>query len=250
MTQRNCLLPLLMLAAIPAVGQITNKDTTSAEEQEPLQYYQIELVVFRHIDQSHTTAEIPRMPKPEMSDFLEQDLARLVGPTPLNQTTPATTTNIIKRTDTAETSIENTGEESAMVWIPVNPEGLLLTKMVSEIERIPAYELLSYLSWAQLVQDATVAQAIDLEEIGADKALVTGNIELHERRYLHLSLEVLLSDPDGVPDYTLLGPFSEPMSLPAIKDSRRIRLEKVQYFDQPQFGVIAVVSRLKVPEEV
>jgi hypothetical protein len=241
-------IPLLMLAGNPVMAQVTDKSADEAAEPEPPQYYQVELIVFRHLDQAGTTAEIPRMPKPEMTDFLEQDLARLAGPAPPTQTTPSPVDEVTGVTEILEGSADGAEDRPANEWIPVNPEGLLLANMVSEIKRIPAYELLGYLNWAQVAPDVTIAQAMDLEEVGADKALLTGTIELHERRYLHLSLEVLLTDPDAAPDSSLLGPFSGPMTLPALKDSRRIRLEKVQYFDQAQFGVIAVVSRLKVPE--
>ena len=229
------------------MAQVTNKTADEATEIEPPQYYQVELIIFRHLDQAATTAEIPRMPEPEMTDILEQDLARLAGPPSLTQTAPSPALDVIEVTDIPDEAVDSE-EEPATEWIPANPDGLLLAGMVSKIERIPAYELLSYLNWAQVAPDVTVAQAMDLEEIGADIGLLTGSVELHERRYLHLSLEVLLTDPATAPDSSLLGPFSGPVTLPALKDSRRIRLEDVQYFDQPQFGVIAVVSRLKVPE--
>jgi hypothetical protein len=242
-----CSIPLLLVAGIPVMAQVTDKTADEATEIEPPQLYQVELIVFRHLDQAATTGEIPRMPEPEMTDFLEQDLARLAGSPTLTQTAPSPALDVIEVTDTPDEAAD-AEEGPANEWFPVDPDGLLLAGMVSKIERIPAYELLSYLNWAQVAPDVTVAQAMALEDIGADKALLTGSIELHERRYLHLSLEVLLTDPDTAPDSSLLGPFSGPVTLPALKDSRRIRLEKVQYFDQPQFGVIAVVSRVKVPE--
>ena len=40
-----------------------------------------------------------------------------------------------------------------------------------------------------------------------------------------------------------------PQCSPALKDSRRIRLEQLNYFDQPQFGVLAIISRFEMPEE-
>ena len=237
---------LLMFAVMPATAQPADEVTDGAAEPEPPQYYQVELIVFRHLDQASTTAEIPRMPVPEMTAFLEQDLARLAGQEPLPQTMSPPVAEVIEapgEPDLAEV------EEQPGTWIPVDPEGLLLTGMVSAIDRVPAYELVSYLNWAQTAADVTIAEALDLQEIGADEALLTGTVELHERRYLHLTVEVTLTDPDAAPDSSLLGVFDGPLALPAVKGSRRIRLEKVQYFDQPQFGVIAVVSRLKLPEE-
>jgi hypothetical protein len=235
--QAGYLIALILFASTPAAAQVIEE----AAEPEPPQYYQVELIVFRHLDQTGTTPEIGGMPEPEMIDFLEQDLARLSGQVPPTDSIEIPTTEVAEvpdESDATDTEVE------ANEWLPVAPEGLLLTNMVSAIERIPAYELVAYMNWAQIAPDVTVAKAMDIAAIGADPAILTGSVELHERRYLHLTVDVTLTDSD------LLGSFSSSDALPALKDSRRIRLEKVQYFDQPQFGVIAVVSRLKLPEEV
>ncbi len=237
LTQTNHLIALFLFAGLPAAAQLIEETA----EPEPPQYYQVELIVFRHLDQTGTTAEIPRLPESEMTDFLEQDLARLSGQLPLiDITEPA----VIEVAEIPDESIATAAQSPANEWLPVAPEGLLLTDMVSAINRIPAYELVVYMNWAQIAQDVTVAKALDIEEIGADPTILTGSVELHERRYLHLILEIMLMDTN------LLGAFSNAEALPALKGSRRIRLEKVHYFDQPQFGVIAVVSRLKLPEKV
>jgi hypothetical protein len=233
--QAGYLIAVTLFVSPPVLAQVIE----AAAEEEPPQYYQVELIVFRHLDQTATTAEIPRLPEPEMTDFLEQDLARLSGQMPLTDITDAPAVELAEPPDEAR---PQDAEDQSNEWLPVAPEGLLLTDMVSAIDRIPAYELVTYMNWAQVAPDVTVAKALDIEEIGADPSILTGSVELHERRYLHLALEVTLTDPK------LLGVFGGSEALPALQDSRRIRLEKVQYFDQPQFGVIAVVSRLKLPE--
>jgi hypothetical protein len=231
----GCLFSLILLAGTPASAQLSEP----AAEPEPPQLYQVELIVFRHLDQTATTAEISRLPEPEMTEFLEQDLARLSGQLPVTDTLESPVVAVPEvPEETAATDLEVEASE----WQPVAPEGLLLTKMVSAIKRIPAYELVAYMNWAQTAADVTVAKAMDIKEVAADPSLLSGSIELHERRYLHLALEVTLTDP------ALLEVFGSSEAFPVLKDSRRIRLEKVQYFDQPQFGVIAVVSRLKLPE--
>jgi hypothetical protein len=98
----------------------------------------------------------------------------------------------------------------------------------------------------------TIAEPIDLREIGGPDLPLSGSVELHQRRYLHLAIDVTLGDSSPpIMTSTTDGTFQfmgNPSALPAIKDSRRVRLENLLYFDQPEFGVIAVVSRLEMPE--
>lgn len=202
------------------------------EETGPLDYYQVELVFFRHMDQSVTTPEIPRMPEPELTDQLEQDLARL-----------ATENDSIEAlSDVAQDS----GVDGPR-WFPVNKQHLLLTDTVERINRIDAYELLSYVSWGQEAPDVTVAQSLNLTALGIDAELLNGTTELHQRRYLHLALDIALTDRGAATSSARL--FDSKSPGPAIKDSRRIRLEKLQYFDQPDFGVLAIVSRIDAERE-
>ncbi len=249
------LLFLLLAAGTSTFTSAQNIDADiDSEEPPPPQYYQVELIVFRHLDQSGTTSEIPRMPEPEMTDFLEQDLARLAGEQPPNQTQAES--DGASASVEGETSDEPTDEfieEALHAWLPVDSNNLLLANAATTIDELAAYELLVYLNWAQTAEDVTVAEALDLHDLGADAAVLTGKVELHQRRYLHLMLEVALTSPDSATDTGLFGDtfqmFASHAALPAIKDSRRIRLNRLHYFDQPQLGVIATVSRLVIPED-
>ena len=251
--QTGYLLFMLLAAGTSTLTSAQNIDVDiDSEEPPPPQFYQVELIVFRHLDQSGTTYEIPRMPEPEMSDFLEQDLARLAG----EQLPTQVESDEAPAPVEGETSDEPTDEliEAALpVWHPVDSNNLLLANAATTIDKLAAYELLVYLNWAQTAEDVTIAEALDLHDLGANSAVLTGKVELHQRRYLHLTLEVALTSPDTATDRGLFGDtfqmFASHAVLPAIKDSRRIRLNRLHYFDQPQLGVIATVSRLVIPED-
>jgi hypothetical protein len=250
--QTGYLLFMLLAAGTSTLTSAQNIDADiDSEEPPPPQFYQVELIVFRHLDQSGTTGEIPRMPEPEMTDFLEQDLARLAGEQLPTQAEPDEAPVPI----IAVTSDEPTDElieEALPAWLPVDSNNLLLANAATTIDELAAYELLVYLSWAQTAEDVTIAETLDLHDLGADAAVLTGKVELHQRRYLHLTLEVALASPDSATDTGLFGDtfqmFASHAALPAIKDSRRIRLNRLYYFDQPQLGVIATVSRFVIPE--
>jgi hypothetical protein len=203
---------LLALLALPAQAQ----DAT--EQSEPERLYQVELIVFRNLDQSGNTPEIPRLPEPELEKQLATDLARM----------------------SADDATEVTAEPPE--WQATDPEGRLLAGTARSIRQLQAYELISYLSWGQAAPDVTVAAPLTLSELGVDPAILTGEVELHQRRYLHLEVDISLPGAGAAGQSVVLDPQNSPPP-PAIRESRRVRLKELHYFDQPQFGIIAVVSR-------
>lgn len=207
------LAPLLLGAlALPAYAQ------EPVEEPEPASLYQVELIVFRNLDQSGNTPEIPGLPEPELEKQLATDLARMSADTePQAAITPPE-------------------------WVPTNAEGRLLAGTARSIRQLQAYELITYLSWGQAAPDVAVAAPISLADLGVDPATLSGEIELHQRRYLHLEVDVSLPATGTAPVSPAATGELRAIA-PAIRESRRVRLEELHYFDQPQFGIIAVVSR-------
>ena len=123
-----------------------------------------------------------------------------------------------------------------------DPEGRLLAGTASSIRKLQAYELITYLSWGQAAPDVTLAAPLSLNDLGVDPAILTGEVELHQRRYLHLEVDISLPGAGGAATSAGMDIQTSPPP-PAIRESRRVRLEQLHYFDQPQFGIIAVVSR-------
>jgi hypothetical protein len=254
------LLPLQLLAQTAAD---TASEATVAEEIP--QYYQVEMIVFRHTDLSGTTAEIPRMPEGELSVMLEQELARLTDMG--NTESPAATAPGNEQPDaelaeeatevellaTVTEETEAVEDDSLPFVIPASEDKLLLANTATRIDKLAPYELVSYLHWAQPAPDVTVAQSLDLSELGADPDLLSGQVEIHQRRYLHLLVDISLntanSSAEQSADIAELQYLGAPDTLPALKDSRRIRLEQLHYFDQPQFGIVAIISRYEFPTE-
>ncbi|MDP6436866.1 MAG: CsiV family protein [Gammaproteobacteria bacterium] len=217
-----------------ALALATASPAQEAEVKEALPRYQVELLVFTNQDQARTTAEIPRMPEPEIADILEQDLARADMPPP----------ELVTSEEVIETE---------PYWQPVEPKQHLLNGVAERIDRVDAYGLLTHLAWRQAAPDVSEAIELELSELGADARLIGGNVNLFKQRYLHLAVDVQLldaaadsvSNPGNSDAFQL---FGVPKAIPAITDSRRIRLEQIQYFDQPQFGIIAMVARIEEPE--
>ena len=205
---------LALLAVTPSVT------AQEADDVEKPQVYQVELLVFRHADQSRTTTEIPRMPEPEIADILEQDLPRL------------------EATDQPASAYEFSDENVAFLRV-LNSDQLLLNDVSRRLDTLGAYKLMSHVGWLQTAPDVAVAEDISLLDLGISPDQAIGSIKLLQRRYLHLAVDVAL----GGNSRDAFNVFSAPEAAPAINESRRMRLENLVYFDQPQFGIIAMVAR-------
>jgi hypothetical protein len=175
------------------------------------------------MDQTQTTSELPRMPEAEIADILEQDLPRL------------------ESTRQSESAYVTAAAE-AINWRLLDTSQLLLNGVSQRLDELGAYHLISHTGWLQTAPDVADANAIFLADLGIGLDQATGSIKLLKRRYLHLAVDVALATGDQ----DAFQVFSAPKAVPAINDSRRIRLEKLVYFDQPKFGIIAMVARSEV----
>ena len=124
------------------------------------------------------------------------------------------------------------------------------------------YEPLLHLGWTQQARSRAEANPFDMAHPDARRAGVTGTVILYKERYLHLKLDLTL-DPTPVPETVELpGEFSimaeerwDERAPPApivyhLEESRRLRGEDTQYFDHPQFGVIASIREIEKPEAI
>jgi hypothetical protein len=218
-------LPCLTLLAVATVIPCAIAQET--DDIEKPQVYQVELIVFRHADQSRTTGEIPRTPEPEMADILEQDLPRLGV------------------TESPDRSYEMQAEQVPF-WYLLNRDDLMLNDVSQRLESLGAYTVLSHTGWLQSAPDVAEAEDIALLDLGIGPEQAIGSVKLLKRRYLHLAVDVSLAGSGR----EVFNVFSTPETAPAINESRRMRLEKLVYFDQPQFGIIAMVARSEAELEL
>lgn len=208
-----------LMAAVLLAPSAHAQDEAADGDQQTL--YQVEVLIFRHLDQSRTTTEIPQLVEPEIADLLDQQLPRL-------GTDPQAMAPI-------DDMLMDEAEE---LWRPVSGRRFMDAD-VQRLERLDAYEVISHLAWIQAAPDVAVAEGIDIALLGAPAEL-RGQLKLYRKRYLHLAVDVALDE--AVPQ-TLLFPAPE-QAAPAIVDSRRMRLGRTVYFDQPRFGVLTVVNKV------
>ena len=220
----RALLGIIAIAVLATDYGLVAQETVAEAE---LPRYQVELLVFRNLDQAGTTAEIPRMPEAEIADILAQELSGTQPDSPLEPSDAA---------GDFEEIVED-------YWMEAPTEQLRLTDIAGRLNRLQAYDLLLHLGWQQAAPDVAEAPELDFTLLGVDPQFVSGNAKLFSRRYLHLALDIELRERDGVQM------FGSQTAVAAINDSRRIRLEELHYFDQPQLGIIAMVSRVEASSE-
>ena len=214
---------LLCTAALTLLPSVT----PAQENSEPEPLYQVEVIIFRHADQSRTTTEIPRNVEPEIADVLDQQLPRLVA----------------GDMNTDPTTSDSDAVEMEPGW-QITTESLFMADDARSIEELDAYELISHLAWVQPAADISIATPIPARALGAS-ADVEGEFKLYRKRYLHLAVNVVLDDSAAaseLPTFLQRNPTG-----PAIVDSRRMRFGRTAYFDQPQFGVLATINKIEEP---
>ncbi len=102
-----------------------------------------------------------------------------------------------------------------------------LNDTAQRISNLRAYELVRQLAWIQTAEDIEAAEPVNLALMDLDPGVVSGTVKFFTRQpYLHLDIDLLLQNSGA-----------------DISGSRRIRLNESHYFDHPDFGVIARVSR-------
>jgi hypothetical protein len=173
---------------------------------------------------------------------LELDLARIEGSS--GNELPETAADLPASAEQLSADAEGGAEPTN--WRQLDADELLLADIQERLTTVEAYEMLAHLGWLQHAPEVTEAVDIPLEDLGLDTLVATGNVNLYKKRYLHIAIDIALADEaagESNPFGDAFQVFAAPRAVPAVADSRRVRLEKLVYFDQPQFGVIAMVAR-------
>jgi hypothetical protein len=246
------------------------------------QRYRVEILVLRHL-QGHSTVE----PVPLLRDFsgardlLAPAVASSSSASAAQSEAPVAVPPGVQPTTQAAAPVvllEERSEVMAQAWRRLHsanglrPELYLSWEQAASAgspeirihDKVVVFEQDPNTS----VQDATAFQTgRDTRTQGDASALVQyfhldGTARLRVSRFLHLDLDIELREPaEGGAQYAALQPEPgqpAPGALPpraytvhAIRQSRQLQLENLQYFDGPVIAVLALVSRVEpLPEAV
>ncbi len=195
-----------------------------AQQPEALPRFQIELVVFENLGQP-ATAEAPPF------EWLEPPLVQIPG-------TPET--GALDALNPAGTLAEP--EQSATIFFSLSP-ALSMANIAASLQRRSEYRVLLHEAWIQDGFEGEAARAVDvglLEQLqpvtrssrrarSSSGEPLAGTVTFFRGRYLHLDMSLNLGDGAGR----------------ELRERRRVRIGERHYFDAPQIGVIAAVTRIE-----
>ncbi len=116
-----------------------------------------------------------------------------------------------------------------------------LDKLAAEIQASGSYELLKRLAWVQPSSKKDLAPTVSIESGG----VLSGTLRFYENQLLFVELDLRFNRPlTSIRGTTV--PYSSRYYRTAdfrIKETRRVKINEVHYFDHPYFGALVKASR-------
>jgi hypothetical protein len=255
-----------LIVALQTIGALALSVPSSAPAQEAqasdppaVPMYHVEVVIFRHLDQSRTTEEAHTPLDPGLPpDFDIAGLGDIPAATTPDDTTGAPATVALLPTRRAASSVKFQLLEPVPAppdFVQLLPTQFKLTETWDTLNDVEAYEPVLHIAWLQPARAEAEAVPYDLVITAADPDVVTGTLTLYKQRFLHFDVDLTMREADDPVDNSASGFWSrfsfvldDDDVVYRIHQSRRIRGNALQYFDHPQFGVIAGISKLVVEE--
>jgi len=139
------------------------------------------------------------------------------------------------------------GDRQAVTWIAES--GYRLSPHFHALKKSRQYRPLLHVAWRQPVVDRDNALPVSIPAAAsgaANTAHVDGSIRVAVERYLHLYLDLRLHTAPMANDPE---PASYAMEMPEFRltEHRRMRSKEIHYFDNPRFGVLALITPYAAP---
>jgi len=197
---------------ILALALLTPSSLLLAIEQQPRQY-DIELLIFENLIAADNGEVWPA----DYSDWFEESVDETVSPI--------------------------TGAEPRQY---LEDSSLRLGAERNALGKSSRYRPLAHFGWRQTVLDRTQARAFEIPRENRTASYVDGTVRVAVERYLHLYLDLQLH-PANQRIATRAGELNDELPEIRLTESRRMRSKEVHYFDNPRFGVIALITPYESP---
>ncbi|MBS0387161.1 MAG: hypothetical protein JSR15_01675 [Proteobacteria bacterium] len=122
------------------------------------------------------------------------------------------------------------GDASPAVLRTLDSAQMQLGTMASRLRASGEYTVLAHAAWVQTATEWPRHEGLTLEQLGINAPALSGTVYLEHGQYLHLGFDLHLGNQ---PAWSL-------------RELRKIRFNEKNYFDHPGFGVIAIVSPVRV----
>jgi hypothetical protein len=218
-----------LLAALLILPTVTMaQDELLDEEQVPINYYTVELIVFTYEENVGVGSEVfPPEEAERTSDEIEK----------------------ITVIDKARRHPDAIGLRPVLL----DKENFTLVDVARRLELLDAYDPIMHVGWTQAGFPAADTDPLPLPEFGAVPPGLAGSFTLYLERYLHLVVDLTMDGSpaevavefDDEPAYSLtdIAPPTGPVYY-RIQEDRILKNGEIRYFDHPKFGVVAKVTRV------
>lgn len=103
-----------------------------------------------------------------------------------------------------------------------------LAAAASKLRSAGGYRILVHTAWSQTPAAWNSRRGVSIEQLGINAPGLSGNVVLERGQFVHLGLDLKVED--GGRSFVLA-------------ELRQVKLDEALYFDHPQLGVIALVTR-------
>lgn len=227
-------------------ASIAAQDELVQEERAPRRYT-VEIIIFSYAEDVSVGTErfFPARPVIDLDSPLTDDSA----PNSDNTDAPAARNRAVPVLRQIE-----------LVRLP--KDDYTMTDIISQLERLDAYETIMHIGWTQITYPQEETPAIQLHAFGDPPPGLDGSFTLYLSRYLHLVVDLALDAPDssyapGAIDERIISfgdsrlqneadyDLSSNVIRYRIQENRILKSGELRYFDHPKFGVIARVTRVE-----
>ncbi len=116
-----------------------------------------------------------------------------------------------------------------------------LGNLAAEIQASGRYELLKRMAWVQAASSKSEAPTVSIESGN----VLAGTLRFYEKQLLFIELDLRFNRPlTSIPGTTV--PYSAHVYRTpdfTIKQTRRVKINEIHYFDHPYFGALVKASR-------
>jgi len=212
---------ILYNAGVALLGLLLWSVGQAADSSDTPRQYDIELLIFQNLVQNDAGEVWPR----DYSTWFDEAAEAPATATPT--TAPPTAPDV--------------------TWLPESSYHLKAER--DAMRRSQGYRPLAYLAWRQTLVERSEALPLRLPATAnRNAAYVDGTVRVAVERYLHLYLDLQLHLPASA---VSAQEGSSDVEVPEIRltEQRRMRSNEIHYFDNPRFGVIALITPYEPPPE-
>lgn len=222
-------IPIVLVALLALSALASAQEEFLDEEQVPIKYYTVELIVFTYEENVGVGTEV--FP-PEIRPTEAEGIAEI----------------------TADEKVRRHPDAVGLTPVFLSEAEFTLTDVARRLELLDAYAPIMHVGWTQAGFPLADTDPLDLSVFGAVPEGLNGSLTLYLARYLHLVVDLTMDgSPESVavefddePAYSLtdIAPPVGPVYY-RIQEDRIVKNGELRYFDHPKFGVVAKVTRVE-----